>query len=128
MQPFIERLKDLRLEHGLKQEEIAKKLNISTSAYGYYEQGRNEPSLETLCQIAKTYGVSTDYLLGLTNTPKQKVYSISDGLTFVDQEMAAIQHMKKRSLLEEISKDPVENVERLHRYWSFIQQEFSHKK
>ncbi|HEX6593369.1 MAG TPA: helix-turn-helix transcriptional regulator [Bacillota bacterium] len=128
MQAFIERLKDLRIEHGLKQEEIAKKLNISTSAYGYYEQGRNEPSLETLCQIAKTYSVSTDYLLGLTNTPKQKVYSISDELTFVDQEMAAIQHMKQRSLLEEISKDPVENVERLHRYWNFIKRELSHRK
>ncbi|MCJ7843116.1 helix-turn-helix domain-containing protein [Lederbergia sp. NSJ-179] len=65
-----ERLRDLRVENGYKQVDLAKLLNVTTTAYGYYEQGRNEPSLESIIKIANFYKVSADYLLGLINTPK----------------------------------------------------------
>lgn len=121
---FGERLKALREELGFDQKEMGKKLNLSASAYGYYEQGRNEPSLETLKKIAQTFKVSTDYLLGLSNTESHPViYSVSDEVLLSEQELKAIRKMKELSLLKEISKEPNENTNRLNRYWKFIQSE-----
>ncbi len=58
------RLKSLRKENKFTQEDIAKKLNMTTSGYGYYEQGKNKPPLEILQKLASLYSVSLDYLLG----------------------------------------------------------------
>ena len=57
----------LRKERGLLQKDIADFLNISKSAYGYYEQGRNEPDIQTIMRLADFYQVSVDYLLGKTD-------------------------------------------------------------
>lgn len=62
-----ERLKRLRKLHNLKQRDVAEYLDISESAYGYYEQGRNEPSLESVRKLAEKYDVSVSYLLGETD-------------------------------------------------------------
>ncbi|BAH07571.1 helix-turn-helix domain-containing protein [Clostridium kluyveri] len=62
-----DRLKKLRNEKNLLQKEIAKKLKITTSAYGFYEQGKRTPDTEILNKIAEFYNVSIDYLLGRTN-------------------------------------------------------------
>jgi len=62
-----ERLKLLRKERGLLQKDIADFLNISKSAYGYYEQGRNEPDIQTIVKLSEFYNVSADYLLGITD-------------------------------------------------------------
>ncbi|GAB3806641.1 helix-turn-helix domain-containing protein [Virgibacillus kimchii] len=126
MDIFRERLKDIRIENGYKQEEMAKLLNVSTSGYGYYEQGRNEPSLETIQKIAVTLNVSADYLLGIIDTPSHPVeFTISDDLSLSKQEITAIKKMKEDKLLGELSKDPNENVERLIRYWEFIKRELN---
>jgi transcriptional regulator with XRE-family HTH domain len=63
------RLKHLRIYKGLYQKELAKLLNISTSAYGYYEQGKRDPDTRTLQILSEFYNVSTDYLLGKTDDP-----------------------------------------------------------
>ena len=60
-----ERLKELRVERGLKQKDVADALEISVSCYGGYEQGYREPDFKTLIKISKFFKVSTDYLLGL---------------------------------------------------------------
>lgn len=57
------RIASLRQSRGMSQAELAKKLHISASAVGMYEQGRREPSVDTLIALAKTFGVSLDYLL-----------------------------------------------------------------
>ncbi|EEK89226.1 Transcriptional regulator (Phage-related) protein [Bacillus cereus m1550] len=62
-----ERLKRLRKLHNLKQRDVAEYLDISESAYGYYEQGRNEPSLDSVRKLAEKYDVSVSYLLGETD-------------------------------------------------------------
>src|SRR5690606_6180736 len=61
---FAERLKSLRLKHRMLQKDMAKKLGITTSAYGFYEQGKREPPIEVINKIANIFDVSTDYLLG----------------------------------------------------------------
>ena len=57
------RIASLRQGFGLSQAELAKRLHISTSAVGMYEQGRREPSVDTLIALSKEFGVSLDYLL-----------------------------------------------------------------
>ena len=57
------RIAALRQNSGLSQAELARRLHISTSAVGMYEQGRREPSVETLIALAQEFGVSLDYLL-----------------------------------------------------------------
>ena len=47
-------------------------LGVSAQAINQYRLGMARPSLENLCKIAEFYGVSTDYLLGLTDTPSIK--------------------------------------------------------
>ncbi|MBE5061080.1 helix-turn-helix transcriptional regulator [Megamonas funiformis] len=64
------RLKELRMNNGLKQSDLAKLLSISTSRYGQYETGRRSPDYKLLIQIANFYNVSIDYLLGRTNVIK----------------------------------------------------------
>ncbi|WP_029277537.1 helix-turn-helix domain-containing protein [Carnobacterium jeotgali] len=60
----IGRLRDLRAETGLNQEEVAKKLGIGRTTYAMYEQGNREPDNDTLIEIAELFNVSIDYLLG----------------------------------------------------------------
>lgn len=64
-----ERLKDLWVEHGLTLEQLAEEVNLSKSALGSYEADDfKDISHYALIKLAKFYGVTADYLLGLTET------------------------------------------------------------
>lgn len=62
---FNERLKMIRIESGMTQKDVYEKLNISPNGYASYEQGRTEPSVQTLVKLCTIFDVSADYLLGL---------------------------------------------------------------
>lgn len=53
----------LRISKGWSQAELARRIGVSASAVGMYEQGRREPSLGLLVHLAQELGVTTDYLL-----------------------------------------------------------------
>ena len=59
-----ERMKMLRLREGLRQEDAAKELDISMSAYCRYEYGKREPTASVLWRMADFYDVTIDYLVG----------------------------------------------------------------
>ena len=61
---FSDRLKQLRKDSGLLQQDMAEKIGITKSAYGYYEQGKTTPDVITAKKIANILDVSVDYLLG----------------------------------------------------------------
>jgi transcriptional regulator with XRE-family HTH domain len=61
---FSIRIKKLRESKNLKQQDLAKILNISNSAISKWEQGAREPDFKTLKVIADYFNVSTDYLIG----------------------------------------------------------------
>ena len=63
------RLKQLRQEKNLLQKDVAIVLNITTSAYGFYEQGKRTPDVTTIKKLAEFYNVTVDYLLGITDIP-----------------------------------------------------------
>lgn len=62
-----ERIKDLRVERGLTLKELAEQTGLSSSALGSYEaDDTKDISHYALIRLAKFYGVTADYLLGLT--------------------------------------------------------------
>jgi transcriptional regulator with XRE-family HTH domain len=65
---FGEKLKKLRTDKNMTQQELAKILKISSSTIGMYEQNRRSPDIETLKKIAQHFNVSVDYLLDNTST------------------------------------------------------------
>ena len=67
MAEFKERLKELRLERGLTQTELANKTKISQAGIAKWETGDRTPNLEYLIVLAKFFGCSADYLIGLEN-------------------------------------------------------------
>lgn len=65
MSKFSERLKDLRLEKNLSQRALSKELGYSQPAIVRWENGSQIPNIDVAITIAKYFGVTTDYLLGL---------------------------------------------------------------
>ena len=67
MNKFSNRLKELRIEKGLSQENLSKELNykISQSAIAMWELNKRIPNLDALIILAQYFGVSIDYLAGL---------------------------------------------------------------
>lgn len=63
-----ERLKELRIERGLKLKEVAEYMNVTIRAISRYEDGTREPSVDMIVKFCKLYNVSADYLLGLTDS------------------------------------------------------------
>lgn len=66
----IKRLKDLREDEELRQEDIAKILNTTQQQYSKYEQGIRLIPIDKLDILATLYKTSTDYILGRTNIKK----------------------------------------------------------
>ena len=62
---FKDKLKELRHSKNLSQMQLANKLNISQSAIAKWELGKTEPTASAIILIAKFFGESTDYILGL---------------------------------------------------------------
>ncbi|MBR5156015.1 MAG: helix-turn-helix transcriptional regulator [Clostridia bacterium] len=71
MKLFFERLRDLREDHDLKQKEVADILNTTQQVYSRYENGLNQIPIHHLVTLSNFYKVSADYILGLTDNPKQ---------------------------------------------------------
>lgn len=60
---FNENLRKMRQKMNITQAALAKKLDVSSSTIGMYEQGRREPDSKMLMKMSELFGVSVDYLL-----------------------------------------------------------------
>ena len=72
MKIYNEILRDLREDKDLKQEDIAKILNMKQQQYSNYEIGKRALPIEHLITLCKFYNVSADYILGLPDLPYPK--------------------------------------------------------
>ena len=59
-----EKIRQLRVENGMTQKELAHRIGVSPSAIGMYEQGRRVPDSTVLTRLARVLKCSTDELLG----------------------------------------------------------------
>lgn len=64
---FSKRLKDLRKERNINQEQLAKEIGASRGSISFYEKGSRIPDISILDKLANYFNVSTDYLLGRTS-------------------------------------------------------------
>ena len=65
MKVLSERIRQLRVENGLSQPELAKALNVSNGLISFWENDINEPKATYIVRLCKYFDVSADYLLGL---------------------------------------------------------------
>ena len=61
------RLKELREDSDLTQQQIAEFLHVKQNTYSQYETGTHQLPVDILIRLAEFYNVSTDYILGLTD-------------------------------------------------------------
>ena len=65
---FGSRLKELRIENNISQKQVAIDMGISTTTISQYESDNRFPNEDMLKRLCLYYNISSDYLLGLTNT------------------------------------------------------------
>ena len=68
---FYQRLRDLREDYELTQQEVANILKVAREQYLRYEKGRQELPMHHFITLANYYNVSLDYLAGLIGTPER---------------------------------------------------------
>lgn len=64
---YIRRIRDLREDADLTQQQVAEILGTSQTMYARYERGANELPIHHLLKLCELYQVSSDYILGLTD-------------------------------------------------------------
>lgn len=67
---IYKRIRELREDHDLFQKDIAAFLGCSQVCYSHYELGNRDIPTDVLIKLAQYYSTSTDYLLGVTDSPK----------------------------------------------------------
>jgi len=65
MNKFADRLKELRLEKNLSQNELAKQVNVSVACINRWENDLRIPNIDSVITLCKFFGCSADYLIGL---------------------------------------------------------------
>ena len=78
-------LREIRISHNLKVQEVADYLCCLPSVYSRYESGKREPSIDILLKLSKLYRVSVDYLIG--NSENKKSPSEKEELTADEQKL-----------------------------------------
>ena len=78
-------LKDLRLKHGLSQEDLGKIIGVGRTTISMYESGNIVPRQEGLLKIASYFDVSVDYLTGISSS--KEVETSSPYLLRLDKEL-----------------------------------------
>ena len=86
MVDFGRKLKELRIQAGLTQKQLAGRVKVTKSVISYYELQERYPSPEILIKLANIFHVSTDFLLGIE---KQQTLDIS-GLD--EEDIRLLQH------------------------------------
>ena len=64
---FAQTMSALRREKGVSQRTAASELNISQALLSHYENGAREPGIAFICRACEYYGVSADYMLGISD-------------------------------------------------------------
>lgn len=96
-----ERLRALRLERNLQQQELARNAGVNPIQYGRYERGDTMPTAEVLKRLARTLGVSGDYLMDGASESAAKA-------DFADRELLHL--FEEVATFSEKDKEAVKNI------------------
>lgn len=115
-----QRLKELREEKKLKQSELAKILNISSSSIGMYETDRREPDDELKLKIANYFNVSVAYLMNETDIRKQNTSPERNKkfLPVLGIVKAGYNYLAQENVIDYI--DPAMNIPNIEDYFGLV--------
>lgn len=94
------RLRQLRLEKHLRQEQVAELIGVTKSAISAYENDLRRPSFDVLLQLANLYRVSTDYLLGRTDTRSLDLSGLTAAEATLVTELVASMSARNKKLVQ----------------------------
>lgn len=97
---FANRLKQLRTDKHLRQDQVAALIGVNKSAISAYENDLRQPSYAILVRLATLYRVSTDYLLGCANERTIDISGLTSAEAALISEMVASMTAKNRKLEE----------------------------
>ena len=122
------KIKQLRKSRGITQSELAENLGISSSAVGMYEQGRRDPDDNTLLKLCSYFGITSDYLLGNTET---KITSGSREVSDVFDEFTRVLSSQQCLMFDGIplnEEDRSKIVDAIKVVAAIVTQQHDHKK
>ena len=108
------RVKELRLENHLTQEELAEKVNTTKANISMIENGKRNLTASSLQIFADFFNVSTDYLLGKTVSPNGKLYNVN--VADSDGTITKIQW----ELLDATKGLTIEDMQKINEYIEFL--------
>lgn len=114
---LAKRLKAARLNKKLTQQELANRLKTTKGTISNYENGHSTPSNEMLKELALVLEISTDYLLGVTNSTN------SASLDLSDEEKEMLEFFRNPELnlfFKEMAQSEEGKLEQLRKIWEAI--------
>ena len=84
------RIKDLRKKRKLTQAELSDSINIGQSTLANFENGKRTIPVDIVIQLAQFFNVSTDYLLGLSNSPNMREIIHGEQLSSEEKEIVDV--------------------------------------
>ena len=95
-----EKLKALRTENHLRQDQVARLVNVEKSSISMYETGMRQPSYTTLVRLADVFNVTTDYLLGHKNSSPLDLSGLTAAEAAIINQLVASMTDKNKKLEE----------------------------
>ena len=89
----MNRIKDLRIDKDLRQIDVANATGIDQKTLSNYETGKTNPDSYAIVKLAEFFGVTTDYLLGVSAVDAKRPDEISKLLDGIEQNVASIRKL-----------------------------------
>ncbi len=103
------RLKDLRKKKGLTQQELGDLINVTKVSICCYENGTRMPTIDTLLELGKVFGVDVAYFLGHDEVVQKKD---KEFFYLAEEEILILEELRKHdNLYEKLIADPKRTVE-----------------
>ena len=100
-----QRIRDMRIEKGLSQQELGDLLGVTKVSICGYENGTRTPSLDTFYDLAKVFNTTTDYLLGREITIRDEENNEYLGSVSLDDIRIINELKNNEKLYERLTKD-----------------------
>jgi transcriptional regulator with XRE-family HTH domain len=125
---FPERLRHLRKSANISQQTLGDAMNVTKVSISGYETGNRKPDTDTLQKLADYFDVSTDYLLGRSETKETRAtYHTTEKEITIEEAVLLSQLQKYPTMYDHLINDPEKTVLQLYRLWSFLEEEKQNK-
>lgn len=111
---FAKRVNELRKAKGINQAQLAERVGVSKTSANLYESATRAPDIQVLARYAKVLGVTSDYLLGLSDNRTQGNAAIGDKLGLSDESIEMLSGLSEQ--MKEAIEDSRETAKSIPEY------------